>query len=681
VRKAEQCIRISSFVAVLIILVGFVLAQLPSLPKIPKGITDKIPDLSKIVEGEPPITTSMDDAVTEVAFLDDFDPPVFMPMDLLPRTTNGAFVLERPGLYAFKVKSYCLKAGTYAPTGGNGYLLAPLKGPKSDIIRKLLHGTYTHPDVSQREIQVLIWAIIARTKISDMPRNRQLTAAKILSPKDILELNNGALGIIPEDMMDEAFEGVPPAVRSVLEAEARLRRKMTQGEASYEELEQVAVRFGAAPREEGDREIPSGRWSFHPDGYFIRFFPEGYTNNNIQIYVPHDCLIEKDARGRITAVCDRAAQRIEIEYDDNTQPLAVNSDPEVKAYAFKKVRFVARVTVPPEVSTQLIAVWENTGWTMTGIPSGKGKPSADTRFPSIIERYHKGTACIEEIERLDKNLKIHGDITDLMNLAHLKYAILDILENDRSGQYAWTRYHADVVSKAWQHEFSRRAGTFVWGQNTKNINLPKSKSDFWSRLIGFVIPVLRPWSLADAADNGKPILDNTGNASVPGNTPSQRGGNSNAGKANPCTQVKQALEFAKNVRQAYKNVDPSKYDNGKNYNKAVIKELNKILHKNGQASANPASQKNAPMGTHPTNCDLAPGGTSSNYKNSPDIIWRAERTHEQQHMNTCRQQTSGGNKNGYKDYMNDPENYQKDEVAAYDAQIAKLQAWFDWNCK
>ncbi len=690
-----------SYLAVsLFVLVSLMFAQLPSLPKIPEGVTDKIPDLSKITEGEPPITSSIDDAVTGISFLDDFDPPVFIPMTVLPRTNQGAFVLERPGLYAFKAKSYCLKAGTYAPTTGDGYVLAPLAGPKSGPVRKLLHATYTHPEISQREIQVLLWAIIARTKISDMPREYQVTAAKVLSPKDIFELNKGALGLVPEDLMDKTFEGVPPAVRSILEAEARLRQKMTQGEASYEELEEVAVRFGAAPASDDDQYIPRGRWSFHTDGYFIRFFPEGYTNNNIQVYVPRDCLIEKDALGRITAVCDRNTQRIEIEYTDNAQPLAITGDPKLKAYNFKTVRFINRVTIPPEITTELVALWENTGYTLVGTPSGKGKPSYNVKYPGIEERYKKSTACADDIDRIDQHLKIQGSTSDLINLTHLKYALLDIVDSDRSGEYMWARYHVDLISKTWQYEFSRRAGTFVWGQNAH-----ESNNNIFRVLLGYIEPFFQPWSLANAAGNGKPTLDNTGNSSMPGSTQRQRGGNSNAGEADPCAQVQQALKFAKAVRDAYKNVDPSKYSNGEAYNDAVIDELNSILNKNGQSSANPSSPENAPMGTHPTNCDLAPGGTSSAYdgdwavydnsttqmfedhikntrfKNGPDILWRAARAHEQVHMNTCSDKTSGGNKNGYKDYMDDPENYQKDELAAYDEQIAKLQAWLDWNCK
>ncbi|UCD18822.1 MAG: hypothetical protein JSU64_05180 [candidate division WOR-3 bacterium] len=687
-------------VGLIFCLAGFLSGQLPGLPKIPKGVTDKIPDLSRITEGEPPITSSIEDAVTAVSFLDDFDPPVFTPMTVLPRTTQGAFVLERPGLYAFTAKSYCLKAGTYAPTTGDGYILAPLAGPRSDPVRKLLHATYTHPDITQREIQVLLWAIIARTKISDMPRAYQVTAAKVLSPKDIFELNNGALGLIPEDMMDKAFEGVPPAVRTILEAEARLRQKMTQGEASYEELEEVAVRFGAAPAGEDDKYIPWGRWSFHPDGYFIRFLPRGYTRNNIQVYVPRGCLIEKDNLGRITAVCDRNTRRIEIEYAENPNPLTIAGDPQVKAYKFKKIRFINRMTIPPEMTTELVALWENTGYALVGTPSGKGKPSYNATFPGIDERYKKANACAEDIDRIDGQLKIQGSTSDLINLAHLRYALLDIMDNDRSDKYRWARYHVDLVSRVWQYEFSRRAGTFVWGQTTDGAD-----NNLFKVLLGYITRSFQPWSMADAAGNGKPTLDNTGNTSMPGSTGKQRGGNSNAGEADPCAQVQQALDFAKAVRDAYKNVDPSKYSNGDEYNDAVIDELNNTLNKNGQASADPSSQQNAPMGTHQTNCDLAPGGTSSAYdgdwniydnsttqmfedhikntyfNNGPDILWRGARAHEQSHMNTCSDKTSGGNRDGYKDYMDDPANRQRDEIAAYDAQIAKLQAWLDWNCK
>jgi hypothetical protein len=46
------------------------------------------------------------------------------------------------------------------------------------------------------------------------------------------------------------------------------------------------VLSGAAPRGEGSIEIPSGRWSMHPDGYYIRYIPSGYSSTRVEIWVP-----------------------------------------------------------------------------------------------------------------------------------------------------------------------------------------------------------------------------------------------------------------------------------------------------------------------------------------------------------------------------------------------------------
>ena len=36
----------------------------------------------------------------------------------------------------------------------------------------------------------------------------------------------------------------------------------------------------------GSREVPAGRWSNHPDGYMIRFYPSSYPTTKVDIYVP-----------------------------------------------------------------------------------------------------------------------------------------------------------------------------------------------------------------------------------------------------------------------------------------------------------------------------------------------------------------------------------------------------------
>jgi hypothetical protein len=75
-------------------------------------------------------------------------------------------------------------------------------------------------------------------------------------------------------------------LRQIAQAEAQLRQMMTTPGASFAEMERVAVLSGAAPLGEGSRNVPSGRWSLHPDGYYVRYLPSGYSSTRVEIWVP-----------------------------------------------------------------------------------------------------------------------------------------------------------------------------------------------------------------------------------------------------------------------------------------------------------------------------------------------------------------------------------------------------------
>ena len=79
---------------------------------------------------------------------------------------------------------------------------------------------------------------------------------------------------------------MPPAMARVFQAEARLRQLFARADTPYAELERVAVLLGDPEPDAGSREVPRGRWSYHPDGYFIRFFPRGYNQTLVQVHVP-----------------------------------------------------------------------------------------------------------------------------------------------------------------------------------------------------------------------------------------------------------------------------------------------------------------------------------------------------------------------------------------------------------
>ena len=281
-----QCGCLVVVLGVLMIPSGSAFGQLPGI-KIP-GLSDKIAEL---VRKAPAITTGIEDAVYEDRSMDSFNPTTFSPLVHMPRTADGGFLLMA-GTYDIEAQSYCLRAGTHAPrAGGPGYIYAPLRGDRSEIIEHILARSWSHPEIEQEDIQSLIWAIVARTDLKEMSQENQRIAAALLTKQELKELGRGVIGSISDELFENIIEDLPEPVQQVLEAERDIRKALTSGEdVAYEELEGYAILSGVEPAELLVREIPEGRWSKHPDGYFVRFFPKGYTHTRIEVYVPDSAI-------------------------------------------------------------------------------------------------------------------------------------------------------------------------------------------------------------------------------------------------------------------------------------------------------------------------------------------------------------------------------------------------------
>ena len=242
--------------------------------------------LDQLVGGDHPITTSLEHARWAVDSLDNFTPRESKRSMLqLQRTPNGGFVLQ-PGYWEMHTQSYCLKAGTHGPGGGDGYLFAPTSGPAEDAVTTILRNSVDHPEIEQSKIQTLLWAIIARAKFEDLSPEHKATASRLLTPRQIAALNRSALDLLPGDEMGALMNRVPGPLRQIVEAENQLRQLVTNPGASFAEMERVAVLAGAVGMGPGSRAVPSGRWSLHPDGYYVRYIPQGYSYTVTQVWVP-----------------------------------------------------------------------------------------------------------------------------------------------------------------------------------------------------------------------------------------------------------------------------------------------------------------------------------------------------------------------------------------------------------
>ncbi|PSJ43384.1 hypothetical protein C7I55_03215 [Sphingomonas deserti] len=242
--------------------------------------------VGKILKGKGPITTALPDAKWGDPSKDGFVPrEAKRGLAELQRTPNGGFVLQ-PGYWAMAAQSYCLHAGTHGPGGGEGYLYAPPEGSARDAVMTIVRNSVNHPDIDQHDIQALLWAILSRAKFEDLGNNLKTVAARLLTPRQLASLNRSALDILSGPALQNAIGGVPEPLRTIMEAEADLRRMLTTPGTTFAELERAAVLAGMAPIGPGSLDIPEGRWSHHPDGYWIRYLPRGYSETMIEIWVP-----------------------------------------------------------------------------------------------------------------------------------------------------------------------------------------------------------------------------------------------------------------------------------------------------------------------------------------------------------------------------------------------------------
>lgn len=196
--------------------------------------------------------------------------------------TEKGYVLT-PGYYEIELKSFCLKAGTYAPSKGDGYLYAPLKGPKEELVSKLVKNWYNHSEIEQTDVQALLWAIIAKASFKNLDTKLQLVAAKLLSSKDILALNKMGLDFVPSGVMSDLKSNLPKPVQLALEAENKIRQLFSSSSYSYSELEKYAMLAGFNKEKSS---IAYGTWGLHPSGFWVSYHPSGYSHMKVRIYVP-----------------------------------------------------------------------------------------------------------------------------------------------------------------------------------------------------------------------------------------------------------------------------------------------------------------------------------------------------------------------------------------------------------
>lgn len=423
-----------------------------------------------------PLSTGLATTAIDVAYLDAEDDPAFTPLDDRHRDADGGFLLE-PGAYEGVFESFCLLPGTHGPVSGDGYLTAPIAGEAAHLVQAVLERSHAHPELPQEDIQQLLWAMLSRAPYSQLDSEIQHAASTLFTRDEIREVE--ALG---GESMGARLRGalrsrVPSPVQGALDQYERLRSLLTDASATYEEISRVAVLSGPPAPQEGDREIPVTRWSYHPDGYFVRYLPEDYTQTTVQIVVPGNTRpsLTRDHLGRITRAAYATGLIVETEYDDRIPALTLDDAPDVRGYAFRRLRFSDGVNE---------AELENRGWTFVSTPPralGAEEPvdvvlETPAHGPVVLqgdwrERYDRAKERFDRYKELqeareaerrrdarDREGPSQRDVADLTDESHYRDGYKAATEGESSDKMKWIDEHTRRVRNAWEYAHCRLSG-------------------------------------------------------------------------------------------------------------------------------------------------------------------------------------------------------------------------------
>ncbi len=233
----------------------------------------------------PAITTSFSDVNTSKVSIGKAKLKKSKKLCSMPRNNDGSYILSA-GYYEITVKSFCLMAGTHGPSQGDGYLYAPLKGDKSELIKRILTNMEYYPNIAQHDVQLLLWAIISQTEFKNLSIELQGIALQLLGNEGILEFSGGVLGIIPDTVMAQLTSHLPPSLKKIAEVENKMRSLFSKAGSTYADIERLAVLSGAAVIDHPEYE--RGVWSKHIGGYSVRYLPSGYSKVKIEVYIPKE---------------------------------------------------------------------------------------------------------------------------------------------------------------------------------------------------------------------------------------------------------------------------------------------------------------------------------------------------------------------------------------------------------
>lgn len=365
------------------------------------------------------ITTSIKDALPVAAHLVDLEQaePLSLPDDF----DFG------PGYYRGDIRSYCLHAGTYGPTSGDGYLVAPLKGTHAGVVAGILARSARHPEIAQSDIQRLIWGVEDGASWDSFDNTFKARVAPVLSAQDIAVLKAEPARKEAARRFSAGLDKlIPGAVRNVVGEVGSWRSTLTSAGVPFAELERAAILTGDAPWGAGSRkDIRPGSWAYVGNGFYLRTFSRSYATTTLEVFRTGTADITRDALGRITRF-DSDGRVIETRYQAGDTPQMVDGRP---AWRFSEVVFRH--------------------------PDGRSH-AIRNRGHVFLHGAGTGAKVAMQGAAIGDPMSPKGDLGDMEHYNEGLKSATD--PGDFKGRGEWIREHLNRVTAAWQAAIDALAG-------------------------------------------------------------------------------------------------------------------------------------------------------------------------------------------------------------------------------
>src|SRR6185295_17977339 len=100
---------------------------------------------------------------------------------------------------------------------------------------------YEHPEVEQKDVQLLIWGIEAGQKFSSYSADFQYKVKPLLKTEEIAAME--------VEMKEIAADLLPNDIKDILNFYRDIRTKLSDANSTYEDVEQIAVKTGIVPKD------------------------------------------------------------------------------------------------------------------------------------------------------------------------------------------------------------------------------------------------------------------------------------------------------------------------------------------------------------------------------------------------------------------------------------------------